>query len=188
MFGTSTRFLFLATAASILAACHSEQQKPKTASQPAAASTVSTPATKPATASEATASTASTALAASASAASAAQGDAQTPSSFKNAKWQDYHCDESKTLKARYAGAGKAAEAQVQFKNQTFTLKFDAASSNEDLVSFSDGKHSWTIGNEHNGDYYREDFGFLVHRELLDSTDKNSAVDSTLVQNCSPKP
>lgn len=104
----------------------------------------------------------------------------------KDAVWQPYQCDEGKTLDARYYRETDEPAAEVRFDGQTLTLPYSGEYSNEDLTAFGNGTYTWTIGNQYQSDFYKEDNGFLVRHEQQKVDGETLPVDSIVMKNCLP--
>ncbi len=104
----------------------------------------------------------------------------------KDAAWQSYQCDEGKTLDARYYRETDEPTAEVRFDGQTLTLPYSGEYSNEDLTAFGNGTYTWTIGNQYQSDFYKEDNGFLVRHEQQKVDGETLPVDSIVMKNCLP--
>lgn len=163
--------LSVLSAALILAACG--QESSSTASEPAAASQA--PAELAASAASQAASEPQTQITA-----------ANSLTTLEQAKWQDFACEDGKTVKARYFQSKNGPSAQIKFNSVTVTAPHSPELSNEDLHSFSDGEYTWTITNFGGPDLYLETDGFLIHHEQA-GTGEDSLVDNVLVQGCMPK-
>lgn len=105
---------------------------------------------------------------------------------INDARWQAYRCDEDRSIEARYVAGEAHAVAQIRYNGQTVTMDYDGELSNEDLTAFSGGDYTWTISNQHNADFYREDNGFLVRHEQQEVNQEATPVDNILVKNCTP--
>lgn len=104
----------------------------------------------------------------------------------KDAQWQSYQCHDGLTLSARYFDDNGKPAAEVRFDNQTFKLPHSSEYSNQDLIAFSDGSHTWTVSNQYQTDLYKEDNGFLVRHEKQQVNSEVMSVDDTMVKNCMP--
>lgn len=180
------KWLFPLSSVLLLAACGGESSAPAAASS-ASAAAASTP-THTAASAEIPAPAASAASTISASD-TAASDTAPTLggalSELNQAKWQSYTCDEGK-IDVRYYKSSAGPAAQIKFKGAALTAPYSPELSDEDLSAFSNGSETWTIGNEFDGDFYKEANGFFVRHEHLGGTDEESIVDNLLVQNCKP--
>lgn len=107
--------------------------------------------------------------------------------SEKDAKWKSYQCHDGLALSARYFNGedGKPA-AEVRFDGKLFKLTHNSEYSNQDLTTFGDGTHTWTISNSQQADIYKEDNGFFVRHEKQQVNSEVLPVDLTLAKNCMP--
>lgn len=104
-----------------------------------------------------------------------------------DAVWLSYQCAEGKTLDARYyRNEAGAPAAEVRFDGQTQVLPYSAEFSNEDLTAFGNGKFSWTVSNEHQIDFYKENNGFLVRHEKQQMGSEVLPADDIVMKNCMP--
>ncbi|MCF7530351.1 MliC family protein [Neisseria lisongii] len=161
-----------AATALLLAACNPSEPQPQAAAEIQTASA------------EAPASSV-TETAASEAAASAAQSAAERLDTQANAKWQQYQCDEQKTLSARYFKDGGNTAAQIKTGNATHTLALSPELGNEDLSAFSNGEYTWTIG-KLTDDYYQEGYGFFVRHSQVEGMGEEGIVDELQAENCMP--
>lgn len=119
-------------------------------------------------------------------AASEAAASAAVLGAQNDARWQSYQCNDGLTLKARYFSENGSPAVEIGFEEQTFKLPHSSEYSNQDLIAFGDGSHTWTVSNQYGNDFYKEDNGFLVRHEKQQVGSEVMSVDATLVQNCMP--
>lgn len=104
----------------------------------------------------------------------------------KDAAWHSYQCEGGQTLDARYYREADTPAAEVRFEGQTVALPYSAEYSNEDLTAFGNGTYSWTISNQYQTDFYKEDNGFLVKHEKQQVAGEVLDVDAIVMKNCMP--
>lgn len=133
-----------------------------------------------------TAAPADTAPATGTHAVSEASAPAAPLGSAQDAKWQSYQCHDGLALSARYFSKDGKSVVAIRFDNQVFKLPHNSEESNEDVVSFGDGSHSWRVSNQYKNDLYKEDNGFLVRHEKQKVNNEEILVDAIMAKNCMP--
>lgn len=103
-----------------------------------------------------------------------------------DAAWLSYQCADGQTLDVRYYRDADGAAAQIRADGQTFTLPYNREGSNDDLTAFGNGEYTWTIDNQFQTDFYKEENGFWTRHEKQQVASEVMDVDNVLMKNCAP--